>query len=133
VTQQPTTTRDFWSVFAALGAVVALVFGLVALAAGGDGTEVQAAGGTKSTTVDVTLGDLFIEPAALEVPAGEVILNVTNTGSSQHDLHLDGTDFTTPMLGKGDTERLELGVLEPGTYALSCHVPGHKQAAWKRC
>ncbi len=119
------------------GALVGVVAGVVAMAllvtlaavlisAGGDnGTTGVAAGGVQR--VDVELGDLYVMPSSISVPAGtELIVNVTNAGAMPHDLKLQGTTGTT-MLDPGATEEVSLGVMTAATEAW-CTVPGHKEA-----
>jgi manganese oxidase len=117
--------QDFWSIFAACTAVAAMFFGIVAVyaAAGGGGGGTQVA----SAPVAVTLGDLFVEPTAISVPAGGS-LTVTNEGQVPHDLAVDGADLATPMLDAGATATLDLADLEPGTYTVYCTVAGHRSA-----
>lgn len=75
---------------------------------------------------DIELGDLWIRPAQIEVPAGaEVVLNVTNTGAIPHDLALNGTG--TQMLNPGESETVTFGPFT-GDVQLICTVPGHAAA-----
>ncbi len=117
--------RDFFTGFSALTAVVALVFAVVAM--GRPGTAPVSAGGA-TTTLQVTLGDNYIEPAALTAPAGRVVLDVVNGGVAPHDVHVVETGAATPLLDAGERTSLDLGVLAPGTYTLYCEVPGHRPA-----
>lgn len=74
----------------------------------------------------VTLGDIFIEPGTINLAAGQIMLDVTNSGGIQHDLALeDGPK--TPLLDAGGTSTLDLGVLDVGTYTVFCTVPGHRE------
>jgi manganese oxidase len=125
MTTGPRQKNDFWSIFASCTAVAALFFGVIAIyaSAGEGGTTAVAA----SAPVDVTLGDLFIEPAVLTVPAGGA-LAVTNDGASQHDLRIDGLDIGTPMLDPDGTATLDLADVAPGTYTVYCSVPGHRES-----
>jgi nitrite reductase (NO-forming) len=119
-------------VVAVTAAAVAFV-GLV-VAAGSDGTgeaagnETVAAGSIGSPqNLDVELGDLFVKPKSIEVPAGtELIVNVTNTGAMPHDLKLDGKRGTA-LLDPGEKARVSLGIIRKGSQAW-CTVPGHKAA-----
>ena len=76
--------------------------------------------------LDVTLGDIFIDPSHLATESGAITLNVTNSGGIQHDLALEGGP-QTPLLDPGATAALDLGELEAGTYTLFCTVPGHRE------
>lgn len=92
----------------------------------GDAREAAAAEPVAPVEVDVELGDLWIRPGAIEVPAGaQLILNVTNTGAVPHDLSLDGTG--TAMLNPGDSETVTFDSLT-GNAQFICTVPGHAAA-----
>lgn len=129
---------QWWLLAAALGSFMALATALVALtmagASEGDpavdgGTAASATGGAAGApqTVEVELGDLYVEPSSIEVPAGtELTLEITNAGQMSHDLKLDGTTGSG-MLDPGATETVELGVIDAPAQAW-CTVPGHKEA-----
>ncbi|MEK7411018.1 MAG: multicopper oxidase domain-containing protein, partial [Actinomycetota bacterium] len=110
-------------------AVGALIVALVA--PGNSGTsESNVAATSKSsgtTEFDIELGDFFIKPASIEVPAGEIItLRVSNTGSIPHDLAVSDAQ-RTEMLDSGGTQTITVGPFETSVEAL-CSVPGHKEA-----
>lgn len=86
----------------------------------------QQAAATGTTSVDVELGDLFIKPSSITVPAGKSIeVHVTNTGAQQHTLALKGEE--TPLLDPGKSTVLHWAALTASTQAW-CTVPGHKDA-----
>lgn len=122
--------KDAFSVFAACTALAALFFGVIAVyvAAGDDTGSGTATATAASAPVAVTLGDLFIEPGALEVPAGDVTLAVANEGSAQHDLTVEELDVATPTIDGGGSATLDLGTLAAGDYTLYCSIPGHRAA-----
>lgn len=125
--QPDTSQRDSWLVLVASFTALAMV---VMLAAAGvmlrDDDEAVAAAGV-AEVVDVTLGDLFVEPSSLTVPAGmQLTLNVTNEGAMPHDLKVGGTDGTS-MLDPGASETITIGPFDASTEAW-CTVPGHKEA-----
>ncbi|GGW47080.1 hypothetical protein GCM10010503_24850 [Streptomyces lucensis JCM 4490] len=114
------------------GAVLIVLAVLVAGSGGGTGGEPIAAGaggaGTgTSRTVSVTLADMRIRPARIEVTAGTRLrLRVTNTDAQRHDLKVqDGP--AAPLLGKGETRVLDLGQVTRSRAAW-CTMPGHKAA-----
>jgi len=75
---------------------------------------------------DVELGDLFVRPGRIEVPAGApMVLNVTNIGQIPHDLALG--DTATAMLNSGESETITFGPFT-STVQLICTVPGHAAA-----
>jgi nitrite reductase (NO-forming) len=111
----------------AVGAVLALVFGLVALvvAGEGDGSPGRTTGPVE--TVAVELGDLFVEPDRVEIPSGSHLqVEVTNGGDLMHDLTLEG-ETGTDRLESGETQTADFGVIDADTQAW-CTVPGHKEA-----
>jgi manganese oxidase len=130
-------TRDLTAFIVGIGivAVVALFMGILAFGRALAGPD--AAPGTSPTTepprptapaeAAVTLGEFSITPAEIRVAAGGTLV-VTNAGAIPHDLHIDGADLATPLLGAGETARLGLGDLAPGTYQVLCAVPGHDAA-----
>lgn len=82
---------------------------------------------TGQQTIEVILGDIFVEPNEITVPAGtELTLVVTNEGAMQHDLKLNG-EVGTKMLDPGETETVNLGVFSESAWAW-CTVPGHRAA-----
>lgn len=111
----------------AVGAVLALVFGFVALvvAGDGDGSAGRATGPVEMVAVE--LGDLFVEPDRVEIPSGSHLqVEVTNGGDLVHDLTLEG-ETGTDRLESGETQTTDFGVIDADTQAW-CTVPGHKEA-----
>lgn len=64
----------------------------------------------------------------LTVPAGPVILEVTNDGAATHNLVVRGTDLRTPNLNGGESFRLDLGTVSEGSIGVLCDIPGHEAA-----
>jgi nitrite reductase (NO-forming) len=86
-------------------------------------TAERVAGGTR--VVPVTLTDFDVTPGTLVVNCGtHLLLEVTNHGDQLHDLAMVGGPGTR-MLARGDSERLDLGVV---THNLEswCTVDFHK-------
>ena len=90
---------------------------------GGGSTNVSSAAG--ATTVNVTLSDYKITLDQEKIPAGPVTVVVTNTSATPHNFAIPGLG-KTKNLNKGESETLQLGSLEPGTFAYVCEIPGHK-------
>jgi nitrite reductase (NO-forming) len=115
----------FVSLLALVVAIVGVGFGMRAIDEADDGGGAVASG--EPVTFDIELGDLFVKPSSIDVPAGaEVAVNVTNTGDLVHDLKLGGLTGTD-MLQPGDTATASLGVVTESSQAW-CTVPGHKEA-----
>jgi len=106
-------------------AIVALVVALAALVtvAFEDDEQVVSAGGGTA----VTLTEFAISPASVTVAEGGKLV-VTNNGTVEHNLTVEGTDFATANFGGGESATLDLGGLEPGAYTIFCSVPGHREA-----
>jgi len=119
-----------WLLVPAVAVVMTMAVALLAVALVGTDGEGGSAGAVASgepMVLEVELGDLYVEPSSVEVPAGtELIVKVRNAGAMPHDLQLQG-ETGTAMLDPGDEEQVSLGVMEQATEAW-CTVPGHKEA-----
>jgi nitrite reductase (NO-forming) len=75
----------------------------------------------------VELGDFYVKPAAVEVPAGtSLTVRVVNKGTLAHDLKWNGTTGTE-LLNPGTSAEVSFGVMTASGEAW-CTVPGHKAA-----
>jgi FtsP/CotA-like multicopper oxidase with cupredoxin domain len=103
--------------------VVALVVALV-VGMGSDSTSVST-----NAVAAVSLSDspFAISPKMISATTGGG-LDVTNSGSMQHNLAVEGTSLATPMIDAGGSEHLDLSSLSPGTYTVFCQVQGHREA-----
>ncbi|MBM4414681.1 MAG: copper oxidase [Chloroflexi bacterium] len=120
--------RNGYAAMAVAGAILGFSALLVSTAALGQGASVAAAPDALTTrTLDVELGDLFIKPGSLSVPAGtDVTLRVHNGGGTEHDLTMsDG--HKTPRLASGETAVLNVGAVA-SSITLFCSLPGHREA-----
>jgi nitrite reductase (NO-forming) len=118
----------------ALGLVMTLVPVLIAVSGqtGGDRPDtVAVSGGTQE--IAVTLVNMDIRPGVITVPAGTTLrLVVTNEDAMRHDLAFPDSPalpggMATPMLSKGETSTIDLGVVSANLSGW-CTVPGHKAA-----
>ena len=82
------------------------------VAAGGEG-----GGAAAAALVDVELAEFSISPNPITVAEGGT-LNVSNTGSAEHNLKVRDQAVGTDNLASGGSESLSVGALEPGTYQL---------------
>ena len=97
------------------------VVGLVGLSSCGADSEASAA-----TVVEVRLGRFSIDPATVEVPAGDVELRVTNVDSGlPHNLVVAGKGTRT--LAPGASETIDIKDIAVGEYRMWCDVQGHAQ------
>jgi uncharacterized cupredoxin-like copper-binding protein len=112
-----------------------LVIGILPITAVGIAGVVSSDGGASTaaagpTVVDVELTEFAIN-GDLTVPAGQVILRVTNRGSQQHDLAIESLGVATPMLNSGESFELDLGVVSEGSYEVICTVAGHTESGMR--
>jgi uncharacterized cupredoxin-like copper-binding protein len=134
-----------------------LAAGLPALAAGEHSYAFghPASANAATRTVDVTLGDMYFEPKALEVKAGETVRFVLhNKGQVQHEFSLGDAamharhqkemlehaamghsmagmqhdDLNTVMVAPGQSAELTWAFSKATGLEFACNVPGHYQA-----
>lgn len=78
-------------------------------------------------TIDVEIGEMYIEPKVINVePGATVAFRVTNAGVAQHDFNVNG-EKGTALLDPGATETFVFGPMDESLMAW-CTVPGHKAA-----
>ena len=128
-TSPPAEQQGGWWVATFVIGMLALIVSIVAVigAFGNTPNTADAAGPAGETEFDITLGDMFVSPSAIEVAAGEAItLHVTNTGAMAHDLKVMGVTGTD-LLPPGESITVTVGPFTADTQAW-CTVPGHKEA-----
>ena len=111
--------------------VIAFGVGLISMAtfdSTRDASAATSAGGGQ--TVEVTLGDLFIEPKELTAQAGAVTFKVTNEGQTEHNFAIEGHG-ATEMIPPGESATLQVPSLETGEYKVICEVAGHAGGGMK--
>ena len=86
----------------------------------------------QANTVDVTLIDGTVQmPASL--PAGPTTLNVTNNGTAEHGLEVEGQGVEAALqsnLQPGTSGTFAVD-LQPGSYEFYCPVPGHRESGMR--
>jgi plastocyanin len=105
----------------------ALMIGLLGLAFVALFRDDGGSAATAPTQLNVALQEFSIT-GDLTAPAGEVVVNVTNAGSIDHNLALRGTDLVSNTLQSRGVDVLALGNLTPGTYELFCSIAGHAES-----
>jgi uncharacterized cupredoxin-like copper-binding protein len=127
-------------------ALALLAFGLLVGGLAGCSASSRAATGAR---INVTMHDFAIAVSRRSVPAGPVVLRVTNDGPSTHEINVDRTGYAAakfPLKRDGLTveedakglrridsiEQLNLHQtrdlaldLKPGRYVLWCNLEGH--------
>lgn len=95
--------------------------------ASGDGTSsepVDAGDGT----VQVEASDLAFSPTQVSAAAGEIEVELENTGAAEHDFVIEEAgDEVVVQAAPGETATGTIE-LEAGTYTFYCAVPGHREA-----
>jgi plastocyanin len=94
------------------------------------------AGTSDTATASADLGDAdvtviaedlrFVDPPS-ELEAGTLTIGLDNRGRAPHDLTFDDGVGTVAVAEGGEQDVAEV-TLEPGTYTVTCDVPGHRQA-----
>jgi len=101
---------------------VPTIIGLVVLSSCGGSSSAA----SDATVVEIDLGRFTIDPAVLEVPAGDLELKVTNVDSDlAHNLVVYGKG--TKTLAPGDSQTLEIPAVAVGEYRMWCDMQGHAQ------
>ena len=87
-------------------------------------TEASTGGGS---TVDVSETEFAIEPSDPTAKAGSVTFNVSNDGSTVHDLEVEGNgvEEATDPIQAGSSAQLAVD-LEPGEYKIYCTIADHE-------
>lgn len=117
------------------------VLAALALAACGGAAGTSATGSTPTSppasappSVDASAGQVVmieesefkLTPARISVKAGRVTFDLSDTGKASHDLHIAPAGTANELVA-GGTATFTV-TLAPGTYAIWCGVPGHRQA-----
>ena len=90
-------------------------------------SESTAASGGGGETVDLSETEYKITPADPSVKAGTVTFDISNDGSTLHNIEIEGNgvEEASDDLEAGATGQLTVD-LKPGTYEMYCSIDGHK-------
>jgi uncharacterized cupredoxin-like copper-binding protein len=85
------------------------------------------ASGGAGGTVAISETEYKLDPSDPTVKAGSVTFDVSNDGTTTHNLEVegDGVEEETDDLDAGSTGQLTVD-LKPGTYEIYCSIDGHK-------
>jgi len=116
-------------------AVIAMVvsigaIGIVSVAKNGGSSTEGTATPSGSSTVEVTLTEFTIAFSPTVVPPGNVVFNVHNAGTAQHNLAAVDLNKRTAFLESGSHVLLELGKVTSDVNVI-CEIPGHKDSGMK--
>src|SRR6188474_3142729 len=116
-----------------VAAIFLLATGIVAVtvvAANDDDTVDAAAAPATEAAASVSLSEFSIDPDAITVGVNGDI-QVTNAGTVEHNLAIEGEDVRTPNLAAGDSATLSVGDLAAGDYQIICEIPGHADSGMR--
>lgn len=124
------SSATMWWVISCVIGVMALITAFVAIGVAVNsesGNAAVAPSPSGKTDFEISLVDIDIVPASIDVPAGKAItLHVSNDGTMAHDLKLDGTTGTA-ILAPGESETITIPAINADAQAW-CTIPGHKEA-----
>lgn len=82
-----------------------------------------------ATTVDIQLNDLRFSPDTIDVPAGTVTFNLSNTDRTRHDfvVMVDGEEVASDIMGPGKSGPFDVLLAQPGTYEFFCGISDHRE------
>ncbi|MDY7105484.1 MAG: multicopper oxidase domain-containing protein [Actinomycetota bacterium] len=118
---------DIGAILVAIVAMLALVFGVVALfMARDDGDGTATVSGSAVTEVELT--EFAFSPDPIAVPQGGIV-SVANGGSQVHNFAIEQQpEVRTADLQTGDQQNLDVSALAEGTYTVICTIAGHREA-----
>jgi iron uptake system component EfeO len=109
---------------------LALVLGAVLASCGGAASEPAGS----APVVRIAAFEYAFDPSTVEVGAGPVTFEITNTGTVEHEFEIldagDGVVDEVEGLVPGLTRGLTVD-LDPGTYTYVCRIAGHEEAGMK--
>ncbi|MCJ7671418.1 MAG: multicopper oxidase domain-containing protein [Acidimicrobiia bacterium] len=108
-------------------AFAALAVAGKALSNSEDAQDTAALGGS-GTKVGLT--EFALSPEDVNAEPDSTIA-VSNDGTVEHNLAIQGTDTKTANLKPGEKASLDLGGLKAGHYTIFCTIPGHEAAGMK--
>lgn len=116
-------SRDGWTLAVLAIAVLVLFASII-----GIGLALRKSGGGGAAAdrpaISATLSEFAIALSTSQIGVGGSI-EVTNSGTMEHNLGIEGTDLLTENIPAGGSASLDLSELEPGTYTVYCEIPGH--------
>ena len=103
---------------------------LAAVAACGGGSGSGSSGAPAGST-QVQVMDFSFKPKDLTVSSGKVVVFLTNSGPSAHDMLIADsasgkTIARSSLVQSGDTFTFTVNSLPAGKYIFYCDVPGHR-------
>jgi uncharacterized cupredoxin-like copper-binding protein len=86
-------------------------------------------GGGGGETVQIGETEFALDPSEANVQAGEVTFEVTNDGSTVHDLEVEGqgVEEKTDLIEPGQSATLTVDLSQSGSYEMYCTVDSHRE------
>jgi uncharacterized cupredoxin-like copper-binding protein len=111
--------------------IVILLAGSLALGACGgddDGDETSAPASSGGETVRLAATEFKFTPSNPSVKAGEVTFDVSNDGSVDHALEVEGPsgEAETDTIAPGESATLTVDLGKSGTYEMYCPIGNHR-------
>lgn len=103
--------------------------GLLVLGACAEATSEQTAGGPPSSEARIGLVEWGFTSSASALVAGPVVLEVTNAGSTPHDMQVlvgDEVVARTEVLRPGEAQTVRADLTGMDSVSLLCTLPGHE-------
>lgn len=107
---------------------LALALTLAACGGGDDGGSSEAVDAGDGPVQIAAGDDLTFDPSSVAASAGEIQVELENTGSAEHDIVIEEADDTMVVHANGGETATGTIELEPGTYTFYCSIPGHRDA-----
>jgi nitrite reductase (NO-forming) len=83
----------------------------------------------EANTYNVEMVDIAFVETELIVPANtDITINLTNTGASVHNFHIEELGVASPDLASGESFQLKFNTGAPAEYEFFCAIPGHREA-----
>jgi uncharacterized cupredoxin-like copper-binding protein len=109
----------------------ALVFSSFALAGcGSDSEEAATTAASGDATIEIGETEFALDPASVQVAqTGTVTFRVTNNGSIEHALEVDGQGIEeeTDSIQPRESTELTVDLSQEGSYEIYCPIGGHRE------
>lgn len=114
-----TTATHCWLVL-----ILIIALGLSSCASATTSTATPA---PTSAVIEVELGDMYIKPASIAVPAGQTVtFHIKNVGAMPHNVKVNGVDGSKDLATNED-QTIIVGPFTTATPAW-CTLPGHRES-----
>jgi plastocyanin len=96
-------------------------------------TAAAGGGGGAGGAIDVSETDFALNPADPSVSAGNVTINATNDGQTEHAIEVEGPngEQKSDPIAPGEKTSLTVDFSKPGTYEWYCPIDSHKDMGMK--